>query len=109
MAVVPPVNEGSEAFVVATHTDKDNNPVTPSALRYRVDDVRSGTMILDWTVIAIGSPGTSHEITITGPQNAMINSRFPVEPKIVTVETTSASGIRNDVLRYNVINLRAVA
>ena len=109
MAAVESVNEGSETFIVATHTDKDDNPTTPVALRYRVDDVRSGNVILDWATVAIGSPGTSHEITVTGVQNAIINTRLAVEQKIVTVETTSASGIRHDVIRYNVVNMKAVA
>jgi hypothetical protein len=107
--MVASVNEKSEAFITAVHTDKAGAPVTPVSLRYRIDDVRSGNMIKDWTTIPIGSPGTEHEITVTDTENAIINTLLSVEQKIVTFETTSASGTRNDVIRYNVVNLKAVA
>ena len=107
--MVDSVNEGSQIFITATHLDKLEAPTQPTSLRYRIDDVRAGTQILDWTAIVVGSPGTSHEITVTAAQNAMLNTLLAVEAKELTLETTSFSDVRNDTFLWNVVNLRAVA
>ena len=107
--MVDSVNEKSQIFITATHLDKAGDPTTPTSLRYRIDDVSSGAVILDWTSIAITSPGTSHEITVTAAQNAILNTLNSSEQKILTLETTSFSDVRNDVFRWNVVNMQAVA
>ncbi|MFA5424499.1 MAG: hypothetical protein WC374_11655 [Phycisphaerae bacterium] len=67
-------------------TDENGDAVTPSAARYRIDDVASGDEVLAWTNF---TPATStYDLIIEAAQNAIINSAQPTEKKLVKVEIT---------------------
>ncbi len=76
-------NELSQVQVTAQPRDTTNAPYTPTTARYRVDDCRSGTQLVDWTTL---TPSTSMTITIPGTANAIIDSTRQTEVKTVTVQ-----------------------
>lgn len=77
-------NELSQVIVTASPKDSNGDPTTPTTARYRIDDCRSGTEMVDWTSLTVS---TSMTITIPGSVNEIINSdRRTPEVKTVTVE-----------------------
>ena len=80
------VNEKSTAYVEATFKDKDGVNAAPTAARYRIDCVTTGTAVKGWT--AISSPGEVEEITIKPDDVAIITDGNAEEIKRVTVEAT---------------------
>lgn len=84
-------NEASACFVQASYFDTEGNPLTPSAVWYRVDDVTSGEPIVPWTVL---TPAATNLITVSSAQNAMISVTRAFEVHQVTLQVTDSS---NDV------------
>lgn len=80
------INDGTDLTIDLTFTDEDEAAVTPSAARYRVDDISSGDNIVEWT--SITPVNETYALNITATQNALINSALPIEKKLVTVEIT---------------------
>lgn len=99
------VNEGSQIVIEAIPLDSDGIPITPSAMRYRIDCLTTGIEVLGWTDIA--SPSETNTITIVGSLNAIIRNANPRERKQMVVETT-ADGVRNDTVDWEVRNIFGV-
>lgn len=78
------VNERSSRTVTVSFFDDDNDPVTPTAATYRIDDPASDTAILPAT--SISPLGESVDIKITSHQNRIIKPRNAYEKRVVTVE-----------------------
>lgn len=100
--------ERSTVIVTVNFIDEDDNPVTPTAATYRIDDKASRTTILAAT--AIGGLSTSVDLEITPEQNAIIRSRLPFEIRTVTVEWDYDSGTKHGTAQYEykLINLYGV-
>jgi len=63
------IREGSQHVITAKFKDRSSAAlVVPTNIRYRLDDLRSGTTVLDWTSISADDEIT---ITITATQNAL--------------------------------------
>lgn len=63
------VREKSQYIVTATFRDRATAAVvTPTNVKYRIDDVLSGVAVLDWTTATAASTVT---LTITPTQNAL--------------------------------------
>ena len=100
------VNEGSDLAVEAIPLDNNGMPFTPTAMRYRIDCLTTGHNVLEYTDIAM--PAESNIISVPGLLNAIIFDSNPRERKQMTVETTSGSAVRNDVVDWEVRNILGV-
>ena len=99
------VNERSTAYLTVTPKDKAGTAQVPTALTYRIDDVLTGTEILDDASVA---PGSSVELTLTPEQNRMLGTG-QAERRRVTV--TATYGVADQVCAeyiYEVVGLTAV-
>jgi len=62
--------EDSSCILQASWFDADRSPYLPNRVSYQLVDVESQTVILPWASLG---PATSNSVTVTSPQNAMIN------------------------------------
>lgn len=76
------VNEGTTCFVIITCRDQNGSLVTPSLLAYRVDDVSSGTVVLDWTTV---TPSSAEHIIELTAENYIVNNAATREERVITV------------------------
>ncbi|KUG22373.1 hypothetical protein ASZ90_007852 [hydrocarbon metagenome] len=80
------INEKTTLTLRLTFKDEDNVAVVPTAAQYRIDDVDSGSQILDWS--SFTPSASTHDLTITDAQNAIIDTNLERERKKVTVQIT---------------------
>lgn len=102
------VNERSTAYLTVTPKDKTGTAQAPTTLTYRVDDVLTGTEILDDTVIS--GPGSTVELTLKPEYNRILSATNTAERRRVTV--TAVYGVDDQVCSeyvYEIVNLAAVA
>jgi len=104
---VPTLNEASRCWVKVKFFDKNAAPQTPSSVRYRIDCETTGQTVLDWT--AFGTD-TVIEIFVDAPLNAIINSRNPIERKVMTVQANADTPdeVFNETQQWDVINLQGI-
>lgn len=101
------VNERSTYLITVSFFDEDDDPVTPGAATYRIDDQQRRTNILPAT--AISPLNTTAEIEITSEQNAILRSRAESEIRTVTIEYDYGSGRHATAqYRYRLLNLYGV-
>ena len=74
------ISEGSQIVIVARFLDA-GSALTPTNVKYRLDNLETGRELLDWTT---ASAGTTSTITIPGSLNDC-HTRLPVEQIQVTV------------------------
>lgn len=105
--MVPTLNEGSRCFVKAKFFDQAGTAQIPSSLDYRVDCETTGQTILDWTP---ATPAAVVEIQIDATLNTILNTRNPIERKVVTVRANAdpPEDAFVDVQEYDLINLQAI-
>ena len=77
--------EGSACLIDAEFFDSAGELFVPSGLRYRIDDVKSGAVILNWTPI---TPASSLQVTLSAGENAMISLSRKHETHQVLFEIT---------------------
>lgn len=80
------INEKSTLVLRLGFKDGSAQAVVPTAGRYRIDDVNSDSQILDWTDFTPSA--STHDLTITSAQNAIISNALESEKKLVTVDVT---------------------
>jgi hypothetical protein len=80
------INENSSSRLTITFMDEDEALVTPSAGNIKIVDVKSGTVIRDWSPISPISSSYSDDITTV--ENRIINSRSIIEVRRVYVTFT---------------------
>jgi hypothetical protein len=86
---------GSACYVNASFFDTTGNPLIPSALQYRIDDlievngINTGVQILDWTSI---TPAATVQILVTSAQNELISNSRNSETHQVLFEITDPAG-----------------
>ncbi len=98
------VEEGRTCYVILNYRSRTRVDITPTSLRYRVDDDASGASIVSWT--SVNNPTAETVIAITAAQNHMHNSARATEERVVTTEATFADGaIITLEKRYDLINL----
>lgn len=77
------VRENSQHVVTATFRDRATAAnVTPTNVRYRIDDLTCGAVILDWTSV---STDDVVSITVTPAQNALRSQSNREEVRQITV------------------------
>lgn len=96
------IKERSTSYVRISYEDREGVATSPTALRYRIDCMTTGTEILGWTSV---SPQPVNEIVITSDQNRIVNDQNPEEVRQMTVEATGADGPVVEVQRWRVENL----
>lgn len=101
------VNDRSTAVITVGLKDENGNAVTPSAATYRIDDVDSGTQILDDT--AFPSLASQVDLEITDAQNALLDETKPYESRKITVKFDYGSGKKGTAQYiYRIKNLSGV-
>lgn len=101
------VNERSTSIVTLTFRDENGAAVTPGAASYRIDDVASGTEILDDTAFTPSSD--IHQLTISDTQNRILTAANVREERLVTISITYGTGRKlNQEYRYYVMNLTKI-
>jgi len=104
LAIVP---EQTTAYLTVTFLDKNGAAAAPTSVTYRIDCLRSGTVVLADTPL---TPAASIEIVITPAQNAIQQAANSNEHKRVTVKATyGAADAVNDQYDYLVRNLSGVS
>lgn len=103
----PTVKEGCSAWLQVSLKDKTGALAAPSAVRYRVDCLTTGTLVLDWTV---GPAESAFELLIAATLNVMQDEKNAQEQRRVTVEATygSSADKATDQFDFTLVNLSAV-
>jgi len=99
--------EASAAQFTAEFYDNAWATTTPTSIRYRVDDVRSGAELAGWTAV---TPATSVTITVTAAQNAIVDDVNNTERRLLTVQADNALASQvTAAFVFELINLRSVS
>src|SRR5688500_8626351 len=98
------IRESSQHVLSVSFRDRATAAlVTPTNIRYRVDDLSSGVAILDWTAVSADDEIT---LTITPTQNALQCQDKAYEVRQVTVAADyGLSGQYLDSVTYRIDNL----
>lgn len=99
------VNEGTSAYLTFSFLDKDEDPIAPTSISYRIDCLKNSTEILEDTPVT--PPAAEAEVKIPSSLNSIINQANHLERRLVTV--TGTFGDDDDVVgeyEYNVKNMR---
>lgn len=97
------VNEGEAFKVILRPLSEDLAATTPTTIRYRIDDLKRGDAILDWTSL---TPGTTVTLIVTGAQNAIRGSG--TERKQLVAEATDSDGSLRRTLEWDVLDLQGI-
>lgn len=101
-------NAGSSLKLEVTSLDDDDVLVTPSSMRYRIDNLTAAQTILGWTNIA--DPESVQLIRIPASLNAIVNIGDDFELVQVTVEITvvgedDETDTQQQLFIYQLVNL----
>lgn len=99
----PSVSEGS-AFTATAYFRAAGEASTPTNVHYRLDNLTTGEVVLDWTSVSAAS---NVSITITSTQNAIRSQCNVVERMQLTVDADHdlSTQVRDSVV-WDVINVR---
>jgi hypothetical protein len=86
--VNPALNQDSAAFVTAAYFDVNNAAWTPTAVRWRLDDMTGGSVVQSWTGIV---PAAVNNVTIAGTLNGMLSLTRSSEQRQFTVQITDSN------------------
>jgi len=100
-ALTPQVTAGNSLKVTVRALDDTMALVTPTTMRYRVDDVNSGQAIADWTSVTPAAPAV---FVIPPTINANRNPGYDFERRQLMVEATDAEGTLRDTYDYLLFN-----
>jgi hypothetical protein len=82
--------------------DSSGTPATPSALRYRLDNLATGTCLTPWTTLT--PSGSSYTLTLTPAQNTLERAYNEREVRQVTVESTIGGLVKREIFPYTLVN-----
>lgn len=98
--------EGNSVTVSARFTNAAGAVITPTSVRYRVDDETNNLALQDWQSV---TPASTVSIPIRGSLNVLHDQRNEYERKVVTVEANwDTDQIFTDAVKYDVLNLQAI-
>lgn len=103
-ALTPRIREGEAFRVTIRALTADLAASTPTAMRYRIDDLNQGNAVLDWTTL---TPATSVNVVITAAQNALRNG-CGTERRQLVFEATDSDGPIRKTLDYDIADLQGV-
>jgi hypothetical protein len=104
-ALTPRIREGEAFRVTVRALTADLAAATPSAMKYRIDDLNQGSAVLDWTAM---TPATSVNVIITAAQNAMRNG-LCVERRQLVFEASDSDGPVRRTLDYDIQDLQGIS
>jgi len=101
------VNENSSATLTLTFRNEKGVAVTPTTIKYRIDDLSSGANITPVTSV---TPSSSvYDVSIFSNENRIIAPARPYEQRRVTVQWYSGTTLVGTAdYVYRVINLNKV-
>lgn len=103
----PRINEKTASWLALSFYDKDDAPVVPVSLSYRIDCLTTGAEIVADTVIAAAA---SVEVKFSSTVNSLQNQTNPYERREVTVTAThGADDYATLKFQYLITNLGAVS
>lgn len=82
--VIPTISERNRHRVTVRWVDPDGNSVIPSTVRWRIDCLTTGTMVVNW--ISVASPSSTTVIEISALYNTIITDGNLAEIKEITVQ-----------------------
>lgn len=100
-ALTPQLNAGCALKVTARVFSEDMGQITPSSIRYRVDDVLSGQAMTSWTTLTPANPTT---FVINATTNAIRNPGHDFERRQIMVEASDADGPFRSTFDYLLFN-----
>jgi len=103
------VNEKSPLCITMTFTDENGDPLIPSTVDWRLDDMETGTTIVDWT--ALSSPAATMYHTIEAQYNLIndeANNIREAQMFTVRINETLQSEAHAE-YKYHVVNLTSVS
>jgi hypothetical protein len=80
------INEGQTSYISLAFTDQNGDPLTPTAITYRIDDEASETNLLAETDVLV--PASSVEIKIPPEINELVSGDSSTEIRVATIEAT---------------------
>lgn len=100
------ITEGTSAVLTLKFTDERGRAATPSAGRYQISDLLSGSTITDWTPF---TPSTSsYDLSITAAENTVLDSSKPEEVRVISVILTyTGSRQSTGVYQYGLTPMQA--
>jgi hypothetical protein len=98
------VTERSTAYIAVDFLDKDGEPVAPTSISYRIEDVETGTVVKADTAVA--PPAGSVEITVAPAENRLLPGAS-YHRRRVTI--TAEYGVGDQVTTEYVYEVRALA
>jgi len=104
------LNEESHAYLAVNFTDHNGDAIVPSWLRYRLDCLTSGVVLIAWEEVLLGLDSTM-TFLLTSTHNAIQNQANDYELKLFTIEAYYGGeedrGVREE-FEYEVKNLHMV-
>jgi hypothetical protein len=99
--------ERSQFVVGVRFRDRSaDDEVTPTNVKYRLDCLSTGQVVLDWTSV---SPGETVNITVTPDQNAIVSDCNAHERKQLMVAADYGLSTQFvDAIDYEITNLRGL-
>ncbi len=94
--------EGSFKYADVSFYSADDLPVTPDAVRYRIDCLTTQKVVRDWTTV---TPAQSVRIVIRSDDMRIIDDQNVSEDKQLVVEASGADGTTREVEVIPVDNL----
>jgi len=101
------VNENETVNLYMEFLDEMGEPTIPIEVRWKAEDVMSGTILQDWQLLNV--VGNTYVLTIPSDVCSIINNANRIELKRITIKTTlSASAIIMSEINIRVRNLGGV-
>lgn len=100
------VNEKSPIYITINFKDEVGDPLIPTTVDWRLDDVThdTETEIVAWT--ALTSPAATMTLVVPGSNNAIVDEDHIVENRVLGVRADSGLGSEAHAeIAYDVINL----
>ena len=107
MSVKSIYNELQTIYLYVSLIDQDGNPVVPTEVTYRVDDVASGQNIVPDTVIY--PTASEFTIRIAPDENYIVEQSNQFEERVVTVIAKYNTDQKTAEFRYLLRNLQFVS
>ena len=101
------VNERSSAIVTLTFKDEDGVNAIPSSGAYRLTDLRSNTMIRNWTNL-VAPLAAIMEVTLTPTDTRIVDSTNDYEERLITVQWKYGTKYGTDDYTIRIRNLHSV-
>ncbi len=99
------VNEKSPIEMTVVFTDAAGDPLTPSTVEWRVDDLTNGAEVKAWT--ALGGISDTMTVVVPGSDNVIDKDQHVKEVQLFGIRIDDGlAGEGHAELEYNVLNLK---